>query len=126
VEEAKARLRIIEGTQELSLARNAIEVDDLSAAAARVESALSYLKEARSLTVNHVEAVTAVYKQAQELPATLLSPNRTSLLPTAVRVYDDVLMRAIPLLVRRGGRSQPWLRTAFLKWLVSDHPVCAE
>jgi len=93
VEEAKARLRIIEAKQELSLARNAIEVDDLSAAAARVESALSYLKEARSLTVNHVEAVTAVYKQAQEL---LLAIRAKA---TTMRADLDALMKRIDRLL---------------------------
>jgi hypothetical protein len=71
VEEAKARLRVIEAKQELSLARDAIGANDLRAAEARVESALSYLKEARSLTVNHVESVTGVYRQAQQMLLTI-------------------------------------------------------
>src|SRR5438093_40579 len=48
VEEAKARLKVIEAKRELALARIAISRNALSDAQARVESALSYLQDARS------------------------------------------------------------------------------
>lgn len=67
VDEAKARLKVIEAKQELNYARAAILEDDLSSAEARVESALGFLKEARSLTADHINSVVSAQKQAQEL-----------------------------------------------------------
>jgi hypothetical protein len=67
VEETKARLKVIQAKQELGLARIAILRSDLIDAEPRVESALRHLEEARSLTAGHVESVTAVQKQAQEM-----------------------------------------------------------
>jgi hypothetical protein len=67
VDEAKARLKMIEAKQELNYARSAILEDDVSSAEAHVESGLALLKEARSLTVNHTESVASGQKQAEEL-----------------------------------------------------------
>ena len=77
VEEATARLKVIEAKQELIFARNAMRGNDLRAAEARVEAALRYLKEARSLTGDHVETVASTQKQAQEMLITIRAKART-------------------------------------------------
>jgi hypothetical protein len=99
VEEAKARLRVIEAKQELSLARNAVEVNDLNAAEARVEPALKYLKEAQSLTVKHVESVTGLYRQAQQMLLTIRAKAGT------VKTDLDALMSRSDRLLREMTES---------------------
>jgi thioredoxin-like negative regulator of GroEL len=78
VQEAKARLKVIEAKDELRMAQNAIEADDLSGAEARVESALNLLEEARSLTADHTEAVTEVQQTAREILAAIRAKANTS------------------------------------------------
>ena len=91
VEEAKARLKVIEAKRELALARIAISRNALSDAQARVESALSYLQDARSLTVDHVESVSAMQKQAQEILVT-------------IRTKADTMKAALDALIERSNR----------------------
>jgi thioredoxin-like negative regulator of GroEL len=78
VQEAKARLKVIEAKDELRMAQNAIEADDLSGAEARVESALNLLEEARSLTADHTDAVTEVQQTAREILAAIRAKANTS------------------------------------------------
>ena len=78
IQEAKARLKVIEAKDELRMAQNAIEADDLTGAEARVESASNLLEEARSLTANHVDAVTEVQQKAREILAAIRAKANTT------------------------------------------------
>ena len=82
---------MIEAKRELALARIAISRNALSDAQARVESALSYLQDARSLTVDHVESVSAMQKQAQEILVT-------------IRTKADTMKAALDALIERSNR----------------------
>jgi chromosome segregation ATPase len=65
VEEAKARLAMIESKQQLAAARLAVACDDLVNAESHVEAAMSSLKTARSLTTRHAESLEDLQKQAR-------------------------------------------------------------
>jgi uncharacterized protein YaaN involved in tellurite resistance len=67
VEEAKARLEVIDAKKELALARLALAGDDLIHANSHLASALSSLKNARSLSGRFTESIMAVHHQAQSL-----------------------------------------------------------
>jgi uncharacterized protein YoxC len=77
VEEATARLKVIEAKQELSFAGKAIRDNDLTEAETRAKSALRYLKEARSLTANHPAAIAGVQQQTHDLLAAIRGKAQT-------------------------------------------------
>jgi hypothetical protein len=91
VDEAKARLRVIEAKQDLSFARKAINENDLKAAEACVETALGHLKEARSLTADHIDSLAALQKQAQEMLV-------------AIRAKADTMKEDLDALIARSDR----------------------
>jgi chromosome segregation ATPase len=65
VEEAGARLAVIEAKQQLALSRLAAARDDLVEAESHVEAAMLSLKTARSLTTEHAESLEDAQKHAQ-------------------------------------------------------------
>jgi polyhydroxyalkanoate synthesis regulator phasin len=67
VEEAKARLEVLDAKKELALARFALASDDLIHAQSHLASALSSLKNARSLSGRFTEGIMAVQHQTQSL-----------------------------------------------------------
>ena len=67
VEEAKARLQVIDAKKELALARFALAGDDLIHANSHLASALSSLKNARSMSDRFTESIIAVQHQAESL-----------------------------------------------------------
>jgi chromosome segregation ATPase len=65
VEEARARLAVIESKQRLAAARLALARNDLVDAESHVEAVMLSLKTARSLTARHAESLEDLQKQAR-------------------------------------------------------------
>lgn len=67
VEEARARLAVIEAKEQLALARLAVARNNLIDAQSHLNSALSHLKTARSLSGRFMESIVGVQNEAQRL-----------------------------------------------------------
>lgn len=91
VEEARARLAVIEAKQHLLLARLAVRRNDLEVADAQVTAALSHLSTARSQTAKQAESFEATQKQAQRLLA-------------EIRAKADTIKATFELLIERNNR----------------------
>jgi chromosome segregation ATPase len=102
VEEARARLAMIEAKQQLALARLAVSRNDLVDAESRVEAAISSLNTARSLTSEHMESLEDVQKQAQQMLVEL----RTKA-DTLKATLDSLIKRNNLLLAEMSGGARP-------------------
>jgi len=71
VDEAKARLKVIQAKRELVLARAAVLRNDLVEAESRVVAALADIEEALALTANHYTSAAALHGQALEMLAAI-------------------------------------------------------
>jgi chromosome segregation ATPase len=102
VEEARARLAVIEAKQQLALARLALARNDLVDADSRVEAAISCLKTARSLTSEHAESLEDVQKQAQRMLVELRAKA-----DTLKATLDSLIERNNRLLAEMSGGARP-------------------
>ena len=102
VEEARARLAVIEAKQHLALARLALTRNDLVDAESRIEAAMSSLKTARSLTTGHVESLEDTQKQAQRALVELRAKAGT-----LKATLDSLIERNNRLLAEMSGETRP-------------------
>jgi hypothetical protein len=91
LDEAKARLKVIEAKREILLARAAVLHNDFDEAERRVLAALSYIEEALALTANHYTSAAALYQQALEMLA-------------AIRAKAATVKESLDALIERGDR----------------------
>jgi hypothetical protein len=91
VDEARARLAVIEAKQLLILARLSVGGNNLAEAESHVEAAISHLQRARSLTSEHTESLETVQRQAQRML-------------TEIRVQSDSLKASLDSLIERNNR----------------------
>jgi chromosome segregation ATPase len=102
VEEARARLAVIEAKQQLAVARLAVARNDLVDAESRIEAAISNLKKARSLATGHVESLEDTQKQAQRTLAELRAKAGT-----LKATLDSLIKRNNRLLAEMSGDTRP-------------------
>ena len=102
VEEARARLAVIEAKHQLALARLAVTRNDLEEAESHVEAAMLSLKTARSLTTEQVESLEDAHKQAQRMLVELRA--KTS---TVKATLDSLIKRNNLLLAEMSGGARP-------------------
>jgi chromosome segregation ATPase len=102
VEEAKARLAVIEAKQQLALARLAVTRNDLADAQSNVEAAMLSLKTARSLTAGHAESLEEAQKQAQRTLVELRAKANT-----LIATLDSLSKRNSLLLAEMSGGVRP-------------------
>jgi chromosome segregation ATPase len=102
VEEARARLAVIEAKQQLAVARLAVARNDLLDAESRVEAAMLSLKTARSLTTGHAESLEDLQKQAQRTLVELRVKANT-----LKATLDSLIKRNNLLLAEMSGGARP-------------------
>ena len=102
VEEAGARLAVVEAKQRLALSRLAVTRNDLIEAESHVEAAMLSLKTARSLTTEHAESLEDAQKQAKRMLVELRSKTNT-----VKATLDSLIKRNNLLLAEMSGGARP-------------------